>query len=101
VVPLALVEVAVAIALLVVVALGEAVILLILPVSPPRYHVMQLHGNSRAIAFEVMVRVLREEPIMEAAGDILVGDVGNGGARLKETLGVGPQGLVHLLLHLG
>jgi hypothetical protein len=39
VVPLALVEVAVAVALLVVVSLGEAVVLLVLLVSPPCHHV--------------------------------------------------------------
>jgi hypothetical protein len=40
VVPLALVEVAIAVALLVIVSLGEAVILLILLVRPPCHHVM-------------------------------------------------------------
>jgi hypothetical protein len=45
--------------------------------------------------------VLREEPILEAADDVLVSDVGDGGAHLEETPGVGPQGLVHLLLDLG
>jgi hypothetical protein len=101
VVPLALVEVAAAVALLVVVVLGEAVVLLILLVSPSCHHVTQLYSNSRAIAPEVMVCVLREKPILEAADDILNGDVGDGGARLEETPGVGPQGLIHLLLHLG
>jgi hypothetical protein len=33
--------------------------------------------------------------------DVLIGDGGDGGTRLEETPGVGPQGLVHLLLHLG
>jgi hypothetical protein len=54
----AFVEVAIAIALLVVVALGEAVIFLILLVSPPYHHVAQLHGSSRAVAPEVMVHIL-------------------------------------------
>jgi hypothetical protein len=45
--------------------------------------------------------VLREEPILEVVDDVLVGDVGDGGVHLEETLGVGPQGLVHLLLDLG
>jgi hypothetical protein len=58
VVPLAFVEVAVAIALLVMVALGEVVIFLVLLVSPPRHHVTQLHGSSRVVAPEVVVRVL-------------------------------------------
>jgi hypothetical protein len=77
VIPLAFIEVA--IALLVVVALGEVVILLILLVSPSCHHVTQLHGSSRAIAPDVVVRVLREEPVLEAADDILVGDVSDGG----------------------
>jgi hypothetical protein len=45
--------------------------------------------------------VLREESIYEEAVDVLVGDLGDGGAHLEEMLGVGPQGLVHLLLDLG
>jgi hypothetical protein len=88
VVPLALVEVAIAIALLVMVALGEANVLLILLISPPCHHVKQLHVNSRAIASKVLVRVLREEPILEAVDDVLVSDVCDGGACLEETPGV-------------
>jgi hypothetical protein len=101
VVPVALVEVAVAISLLVMVALGKAIVLLILLISPSCHHIMQLHDNSWAIASKVVVRVLREEAVMEVADDVLVCDVGDGGARLEETPGVGPEGLVHLLLHLG
>jgi hypothetical protein len=101
VVPLAFVEVVVATSLLVVVALGEVVILLILLVSPSCHHVMQLHGSSRAIVPEVVERVLREEPILEATDDVFIDDVGDGGTRLEETPCVGPQGLVHFLLHLG
>jgi hypothetical protein len=58
VVPLAFVEVAIAIAMLVMVALGEAVIFLVLLVGPPHHHVAQLHISSRAVAPEVVVRVL-------------------------------------------
>jgi hypothetical protein len=94
VVALALVGVAIAIALLVVVALGEAVVLLILLVSPLCHHVAQLYRSSWVVAPEVVVRVLREEPVLEAADDILIGDVGDGGACLEETPGVGPQGLI-------
>jgi hypothetical protein len=101
VVSLAFVKVAIAIALLVVVALGEAAIFLILLVSPPCHHVTQLHGSSQGIAPEVVVRMLREEPVLEAADDVFVGDISNGGARLEETPCVGPYGLIHLLLHLG
>jgi hypothetical protein len=73
--------------------LGETVVLLVLLVSPPCHHV--------TIASEIVVRVLREEPVLEATDDILIVDVGDGGMHLEETLGVGPQGLIHLLLHLG
>jgi hypothetical protein len=38
-----------------------------------------------------MVRVLQEEAVLETTDDILIGDVGDGGARLKETLCVRPQ----------
>jgi hypothetical protein len=48
-----------------------------------------------------MVGMLREEAVLEAADDVLIGDVGVGGSHLEETLGVGSQGLVHLLLDLG
>jgi hypothetical protein len=50
---------------------------------------------------EVVVHVLRKEPILKAVDDVFIGDVGDGGAHLEETLGVEPQGLVHLLLDLG
>jgi hypothetical protein len=85
VVPLAFVEVVVAVALFVVVAFGEAFIFLILLVSPPCHHVTQLHGSSRAVAPEVVVHVLQEEAVLEATADVLIGDVGDGGTRLKET----------------
>jgi hypothetical protein len=46
-------------------------------------------------------RVLQEEAVLEATNDVLIGDVGDGGMCHEETSCVGPQGLVHLLLHLG
>jgi hypothetical protein len=48
-----------------------------------------------------MARVLQEKAILEAADDILIGDVGDGGSHLEETPDVRPQGLVHLLLDQG
>jgi hypothetical protein len=60
----------------VVVALGEAIVFLILLVSPPCHHVMQLHDSSRAVAPEVVVRDLREEAMLEATDDVLIGDAG-------------------------
>jgi hypothetical protein len=41
-----------------------------------------------------VIRVLREESILEAEDDILIGDVGDGSAHLEEAPSVGPQGLV-------
>jgi hypothetical protein len=80
--------VVVAIALLVVVALREAIVLLVLLVSPPGHHVAQFHGSSWVVAFKIMVGVLREEAVLEAADDVLVDDAGDGGSHLKEMLGV-------------
>jgi hypothetical protein len=99
VVPLAFVG-AVAIVALVVVALGEALVLLVLLVSPSLHHVGELHDSLGAISAEVAVEVLRAEAILEAVDDVLVGDVGDGGTYLEEAPGVGPQGLVLLLLDL-
>jgi hypothetical protein len=48
-----------------------------------------------------VVCVLQEESVLDTADDVLIGDVGDGGSHLDETLGVGSQGLVHLLLDLG
>jgi hypothetical protein len=58
---LAIVGVVVVVALLVFVALGEALVLLILLVGPPWHHVAEFHGSSRAVAFEVMVSVLQKK----------------------------------------
>jgi hypothetical protein len=58
VVPLALVKVVVVVTLLVVVALGEAIVLLVLLVSLSCHNVAQFHDGSLAVAFEVVVRVL-------------------------------------------
>jgi hypothetical protein len=90
VVLLAFVGVVIVVALLVVVVLGKALVLLILLVGPPCHHVVEFHCSSRAVASEVMVGVLREKAVLEAADDVLVGDVGDGGLHLEEMLGVGP-----------
>jgi hypothetical protein len=57
--------VVVAVAMLVIVALRETIILLIDLVSPPCYHVAQFHGSSRTVVSEVVVGVLREEVVLE------------------------------------
>jgi hypothetical protein len=40
------------------------------------------------------------EAILEAVDNVLIADVGDGGAGVEEASGVGPQGLVLLLLAL-
>jgi hypothetical protein len=39
-------------------------------------------------------------PLLEAVDDILIRDIGDGGMGIEEASGVGPQGLVLLLLAL-
>jgi hypothetical protein len=99
VVPLASVG-AVAVAALVVAALGEALVFLVLLVGPSLHHVVELHDSLRAIAAEVVVDVLQAEAVLKAVDDVLVGDVGDGGVHLEEAPGVGPENLVILLLDL-
>jgi hypothetical protein len=74
-------------------------ILVVLLVGPSWHHVVEFHDSLRAITAKVMIDVLRTEAVLEAV-DVLVGDVGDGGAHLEEAPGVGPQGLVLLQLDL-
>jgi hypothetical protein len=90
----------VVVAALVIVFLGETLILLILLVGPSLPHVVELHGSLGAVAAQVAVDVLHSEAVLEAVDDILIGEVGNGGAFVEEVLSVQPQGLVLLLLDL-
>jgi hypothetical protein len=69
VVPLAFVG-AVAATVLVVVALGEALVLLILLVGPSLHHVTKLHGSLGAVTFEVTVDVLHSEAVLEAVDGV-------------------------------
>jgi DNA polymerase/3'-5' exonuclease PolX len=48
-----------------------------------------------------VIGVLREKGVLKVVDDILISSVGDGGSHLEEAPGVGPQGLVHLLLNLG
>jgi hypothetical protein len=80
--------------------LGETLVLLVLLVSTSLHHVANLHGSLGAVASDVAKDVLHGEAVLEAVDDILIGDVGDSGAHLEETPGVGPQGLVLLLLNL-
>jgi hypothetical protein len=47
-----------------------------------------------------MVGVPLGEALLEAVNDVFVGDVDDGGSGVEATPGVGPQGLVMLLLAL-
>jgi hypothetical protein len=80
----------VAIIALVIVTLGEALILLILLVGPSLHHVVELHDSLGAVVTKVVVDVVRAEAVLEAVDDILIGDVGDGGAHLEEAPGVEP-----------
>jgi hypothetical protein len=64
VVSLAFVE-AVAIVALVIVALGEALVLLVLLVGPSLHHVTELHNSLGVDAAKVAVDVLRAEAVLE------------------------------------
>jgi hypothetical protein len=64
------------------------------------HHVTKLHGGPRVVASKVAVDMLHGEAILEVVDDILVGDVGHGGAYLEEAPGVGPKSLVLLLLDM-
>jgi hypothetical protein len=102
VVSLALVEAVVVIplALVVVAVLGVAVMFLVLLTGPSLHHVMKFHDGVGAVASKIAVEVLLGKAILEAVDDVLIGDVGDGGASIEETPGVRPQGLVLLLLAL-
>jgi hypothetical protein len=83
---LALVEVVVVVALLVVVALGK------------RSFSSSFWSAHRAIMSRGSTAVVRR--LRPKSWYVLIGDVCDGGSYLEETLSVGPQGLVHLLLDL-
>jgi hypothetical protein len=70
---------------LIVVTLGEALILLILLVNPSLHHIMELHDSLGAVAPKVAVDVLRGEAVVEVVDDILIDDVGDVGAHVKEA----------------
>jgi hypothetical protein len=56
--------------------------------------------HQQAVAAKITVDVLRARAVLEAVDDVLISDVGDGGAHLEEAPGVGPQGLILLLLDL-
>jgi hypothetical protein len=72
--------------------------LLVLLVYPSLHHVTEFHDGLGAVASKVTVEMPLSEAIFEAVNDVLIGDVGVGGACVEETPGVRPQGLIPLLL---
>jgi hypothetical protein len=61
---------------------------------------MKLHHGFGVTATKIPEEVPLVEAVLEAINDVVVRDVGDGGVRLEETAGVGPQGLVLLLFAL-
>ena len=75
-------------------ALWEAVILLLFVVGPLGHHVTDFHDGLGLLTAKVSEDVTVEEALMVAVDDILLGDVGDGGVFLKETLHIFSQELV-------
>lgn len=73
----------------------------ILLVRSSLHHVTKLHDGLGAAFPEVSEEVPLVEAVLEEVDDIIVRDLCDGGACLKEAAGVGPQGLVLLLFALG
>jgi hypothetical protein len=75
----------------VVVAIAPRVVvpLLFLLICPSLHHVAEFHDGLGALVSEVQVDRTLEDAVVEAVDDVLVGDVGNGGVRLEEAVGVG------------
>jgi hypothetical protein len=61
---------------------------------------MKLHLYFGVAAPKIPQDVPLVEAVLKAVDDVVVGDVGDGGACLEETAGVGSQGLVLLLFAL-
>jgi hypothetical protein len=54
-------------------------------VGPLLHHVTELYDGRGAVATKVTVEVSLGEAILEAVDDILIGDVGDGGASVEEA----------------
>jgi len=82
-------------------ARGVAVILLLLVVGPDRHHITEFSNGLGSLLPKVSEEVPVGEALLEAVDDVLIGDVGDGGALLKEAASIGMQGLALSLFTLG
>jgi hypothetical protein len=84
----------------VVAALQEAIVLLLLLVCPSLHHVMKPRDVLGSVAAKVSKESLVGDAIVKAVDNILLGDVGDGGACVKEAASVESQELVTFLFAL-
>ena len=77
----------------------EVILLLLFLIIPLQHHVSEGHDRSGAVASKIMVELLCSEPIMEAVDDVIIGDVGDGGAGVEKSfeydLKVSPRSYLH------
>ena len=80
-------------------ALWEVVVLLFI-FGPLVHHVAEFCNCYGSLMAEISEDVAAEEALMVAVADVLLGDVGDGGVFLKETLHIFSQGLIPSLFTL-
>ena len=83
---------------IVIVTAREATVFLLLFVCPALHHVASFYYCFGAITPEVTVERLDSNATLEVVDDVVVRDVGDGGSRVEEALGVGSDGFSLLLL---
>jgi len=59
--------------------------LLLFLVGPLQHHVVEGHNRSRSVSSEVAIELLSGKAVVEAVDDVVVDDVGDGGARVEES----------------
>ena len=86
---LVLVKARVAVALLIVVIVTrKAIALLFFLIGPLQHHVTKGLDRAGSIPFEVTIELLSGEAVVEAVNDVVIGDVGDDGARVEKPLDV-------------
>jgi hypothetical protein len=73
---------------------------LLLLFGPVVHHVMKAHNNFRPVPPEVSVDAWVGDVVVEAVVDVILRDVRDGSANVKEATCVGPQELVTFLFTL-
>ena len=59
--------------------------LLLFLVGPLQHHVVEGHNRLRSVSSEVAIELLSGKAVVEAVDDVVVDDVGDGGARVEES----------------